>query len=76
LGIRVETPEEVEGALKQALDFDGPALIDVVVSRQELSMPPKIDLQQVVGFNLWMMKAVMNGKGNEVIDLIKTNLFR
>jgi len=31
---------------------------------------------QVTGFSLYMMKAVMNGRGDEVIDLARTNLFR
>jgi pyruvate dehydrogenase (quinone) len=39
-GARVESPEELGGALKDAFAHDGPALIDVVTNRQELSMPP------------------------------------
>jgi len=39
-------------------------------------MPPKTDLAQVTGLSLYMMKAVMNGRGDEVIDLARTNLFR
>ena len=75
-GVRVEYPEELEGAVKKAFEYDGPALIDVVTSRQELSMPPTIKLEQAVGFSLYMAKAVLSGRGNEVIDLAKTNLFR
>ena len=76
LGIRVEKPEEVSGALEQAFAYDGPALVDVVVNRQELSMPPTIEFKQATGFGLYIMKAVMNGRADEVIDLAKTNLFR
>jgi pyruvate dehydrogenase (quinone) len=75
-GARVEHPEELGGALKDAFLHDGPALIDVVTSRQELSMPPTIELKQALGFSLWMAKAVVNGRGDELIDLAKTNLFR
>ena len=39
-------------------------------------MPPKTELSQVAGFSLWVMKAVMNGRGDEVIDLARTNLLR
>ena len=39
-------------------------------------MPPKIAAAQVQGFSLWAMKAVMNGRGDEVIDLARTNLLR
>ena len=76
LGIRVETPEDLEFALREALAFDGPALVDVVVNRQELSMPPSITSEQVLGFSLYLLRAVMNGRGDQVIDLATTNLFR
>jgi thiamine pyrophosphate-dependent acetolactate synthase large subunit-like protein len=76
LGLRVEDPGDLKAAIQQALAYDGPALIDVVVNRQELSMPPTIELKQATGFGLYIMKAVMNGRADEVIDLAKTNLFR
>lgn len=28
------------------------------------------------GSSVWMAKAVMNGRGNEVVDLVRTNLLR
>lgn len=76
LGLRVDTPEQVDPTLKKALEHDGPALVDVAVNRQELSMPPTIDLQQMTGFGLYLIRAVLNGRGDEVIDLARTNLFR
>jgi pyruvate dehydrogenase (quinone) len=48
----------------------------VVVNRQELAMPPSLKLDQMIGFSLNMIKAVLNGRGDESIDLAKTNLFR
>jgi pyruvate dehydrogenase (quinone) len=48
----------------------------VLTNRQELAMPPKTALAQVTGFSLYALKAVMNGRGDEVIDLARTNLFR
>ena len=62
--------------LLQALRHDGPALVEVTVNRQELSMPPTITLEQMKGFSLFMLKAVLNGRGDEIIDLARTNLFR
>jgi pyruvate dehydrogenase (quinone) len=76
LGVRVEKPEELRPALTRALQHDGPALVDVIVNRQELSMPPSLGAQQALGFGLYMVKAVLSGRGDEVIDLVKTNLFR
>lgn len=75
-GIRVEDPGELRGAVNQALAHDGPCLVDVVVNRQELAMPPTIELEQAKGFTLYMIRAVMNGRGSEIMDLAKTNLWR
>ena len=74
LGVRVEAPEDLQPALRTALAHDGPCLIDVVVNRHELSMPPEITAGQAIGFSLYMIRAVLNGRGDEVIDLAKTNL--
>ncbi len=76
LGIRVEDPNEIEGALKKAFAHNGPVLIDVVTNRMELMMPPKIKMQEVKGFNLYLLKAIIDGRGTDVIDLAKTNLWR
>src|ERR1700722_7911060 len=75
-GFRVEDPAEVPAAVQAALAHEGPALIDVVVNRQELSMPPKVKLEQAKGFSLYMLKAVMSGKGDEILDLAVSNLWR
>jgi pyruvate dehydrogenase (quinone) len=45
-----------------------------VTAKQELSMPPTIGVEQIKGFTLWMIRAVMSGRGDEVVDLVKTNL--
>ena len=76
LGLTAETPEQVRPMIGQALAHDGPALVEVLVSRQELSMPPTITLEQMTGFGLFMLRAVLSGRGDEVIDLAKVNLFR
>ncbi len=76
LGLRADSPDQVEPMLAQALNYDGPALVEVPVSRQELSMPPTITYEQAKGFSLFMMKAVLNGRGDEIVDLAKVNLFR
>ena len=76
LGLKAETADQVEPAIAQALAYDGPALVEVAVARQELSMPPTITLEEAKGFSLYMLRAVLNGRGDEVVDLAKTNLFR
>ena len=76
LGIRVEKPEDLRPALERAFAHSGPALVEVIVHRQELSMPPTISAEQALGFGLYMLRAVMNGRGDEILDLVKTNLLR
>jgi pyruvate dehydrogenase (quinone) len=76
LGLRAETSDQVRPMIEQALHHNGPALVEVIVSRQELSMPPTITVDQIKGFSLFMIKAVLDGRGNEIIDLAKTNLVR
>lgn len=76
LGLTAETPAEVRPMIAQALEHEGPALVEVVTDRQELSMPPTITAEQVKGFSLFTLKAVLSGRGDEIIDLAKINLFR
>jgi pyruvate dehydrogenase (quinone) len=76
LGIAVDGPEQVRPALERVLRHDGPALLDVRVNTQELVMPPSLQMEQVGGFALYMAKAVLNGRGDELVDLARTNLFR
>ncbi len=75
-GYRAEKPEQIRPMLTEALARKGPALLDVVVNRQELLIPPNINLEVVKGFTLYMIRAVLNGRGDEIVDLAKTNLFR
>jgi pyruvate dehydrogenase (quinone) len=76
LGRTAETPEQVRPMLVEAFNHDGPALVEVLVNRQELAMPPSIKMDQMLGFSLYMIKAVLNGRGDEIIDLAKTNMLR
>ena len=75
-GLRVEQSSELEGALKEAFAHKGPVLVDVVTAKQELVMPPKIQLEQAKGFSLYMLKAIINGRGDEIVELAQTNLRR
>jgi pyruvate dehydrogenase (quinone) len=75
-GIRLEDPADVEKGIAAALAHDGPVLIDAVVNRTELAMPPAITLEMAKGFTLYMVKAVMNGRADELVDLAKSNLWR
>ena len=73
-GVRVTDPGDVETGIREVLAHPGPALLDAVTARTELSMPPKITLEQMKGFTLYMAKAIISGRGDEVVELGKTNL--
>ena len=75
-GIRLEDPADVSDGIAAAFAHDGPVLIDAVVNPTELAMPPAVTVEMAKGFSLYMMKAVMNGRTDEVIDLAESNLWR
>jgi pyruvate dehydrogenase (quinone) len=75
-GIRLEDPADVKDGIAAALAHDGPVLVDAVVNRTELAMPPAVTTEMAKGFTLYMVKAVLSGRGDEVIDLARTNLWR
>jgi len=76
LGLIAETPDQVRPMISKALKHNGPALVEVPVHRQELSIPPTITIEQMKGFSLFALKAVLSGRGDEIVDLAKVNLFR
>jgi pyruvate dehydrogenase (quinone) len=75
-GARVTRSDELEATLRAAFAHDGPALVDVVTETMELAMPPKIKAEQVKGFSLYTLRAIMSGRGDEVIELARANLLR
>jgi len=75
-GIRLERPADVESGITAALAHDGPVLVDAVVNPTELAMPPAINTEMAKGFTLYMMKAVLSGRVDEILDLAESNLWR
>jgi pyruvate dehydrogenase (quinone) len=73
-GARVEKASELEGALRDAFSYDGPALVDVHTARTELSLPPKITYGELKGFTLYATRTILSGGGEELIELARTNL--
>ena len=75
-GRRVEQPGDLERALTEAFAYDGPAVVDVIVARQELSIPPAITLEQAKGFSLYAIRTILAGRADELLDLVTTNVAR
>ena len=76
LGVRVDRPQQLEEGIQRALEHDGPALVDVVSVRQELVMPPTTTFDEAKHFGLFTLKAVLDGRFRELVELAKTNLTR
>ena len=74
-GIRLEDPADVDEGIAAALAHDGPVLVDAVVSRTVLPIPPAITAEMAKGFTLYMVKAVFNGRGDDLVDLARSNLW-
>jgi pyruvate dehydrogenase (quinone) len=72
--VRIEKPSEVRDGLKEALAYNGPALIDVVTDPNALSVPPHITAAQVKGFALAAGKVVLEGGVGRMLDLARSNL--
>ena len=65
-----EQVEQIEGRNHtHAVDKRG-----ALVSRMVLPIPPSITVEMAKGFTLYMLKAVMGGRGDDLIDLAKANL--
>jgi pyruvate dehydrogenase (quinone) len=73
-GIRIEDPGDVRDGLREALNADGPAVVDVLTDPNALSMPPKITGEQVKGFALAMSRLVLSGEADEVVNMARSNL--
>ena len=72
--MRIEDPAGVEGKLAAALSYPGPVLVGALVNRMELVMPPKVTTETAKGFTLYTLKAVLNGCGDEIVELARSNL--
>nr|WP_281504062.1 MULTISPECIES: thiamine pyrophosphate-dependent enzyme [Chromohalobacter] len=75
-GRRVEESHQLEPAIIEWLAHEGPALLDVKVNRMELVMPPKVAAGEVASTALYSTKAVLNGRMEDVVDLVKSNFFK
>ena len=73
-GVRVERPSELEPALREAFAHDGPSVVEAMVARQELSVPPDITLHQAAGFAMYATRTILSGGGDEILDVARTNL--
>lgn len=71
---RVEKPQDLKKTLKQALDHDGPVLVDIVTDPNALSLPPNFDWAMIKGFTESAVKTVLDGGIGNMVTLARSNL--
>ena len=67
---------ELETGVAEALADDAPALLDVVANTQGAIHASQYQGGPGERFWRWAIMAVMNGPGDELVDLARTNLLR
>lgn len=72
-GKNVRHPEEVEQAIKECLSHTGPYLLNIFTNPNALALPPKIEMNQVLGMTKSMAQLMLGGKMDEVMDTVKSN---
>ncbi len=72
-GKNVNKPEDVENAIKECLDYNGPYLLNIFTNPNALALPPKVELEQVLGMTKAMTQLMLGGKMEEALDTVKSN---
>jgi pyruvate dehydrogenase (quinone) len=72
-GITIKNPEDVKPELEKALKIEGPVLISIWTDPNALAMPPKLELEQMKGYTLYMGRMMLSGRMDEVFNMISSN---
>ena len=71
---RIEDPKDAPRLIKEALAYEGPALIDVVTDPNALSLPPTLTFEQLMGFSKAATRTVFDGGVGQMLSMAKSNL--
>ena len=64
----------VEEGIRAWLSEPGPALLHIKVEPMELVMPPAVEAGPAVGMALYAARAVLQGKGGDLLEMIEENI--
>jgi pyruvate dehydrogenase (quinone) len=73
-GKTVSKASELESAIDEWLSQPGPALLNVKVNPLELTKPPFIEMKPVMGMALYTARAILHGRGADVVEMIRENI--
>jgi pyruvate dehydrogenase (quinone) len=63
-GVRVEDPQALDDAVRDALAHPGPVLLDVLTNPEEISVPGKVTLDQAWGFAIAKVRETVLSEGD------------
>ena len=72
-GMTINDPHHLETSLKEAFEYDGPVLVNVMTDPNSFAMPPKIEMKMVKGIATSLVKKVMEGELGDVLKTIRSN---
>lgn len=72
--VRVEKPKEVRKAVREALAYNGPVLVEFVTDPNALSIPPTLSIDQLLGFSKAAARTVFDGGVGHMVDMAASNL--
>jgi thiamine pyrophosphate-dependent acetolactate synthase large subunit-like protein len=72
-GKTVKSASELPAAVQEWLAQPGPALLGVAVNPLELVKPPFFEAKPVIGMALYSVRAVLNGRGADVLEMVREN---
>src|SRR5699024_6760873 len=72
--IRVEKPKDVRKAVREALSYDGPVLVDFITDPNALSIPPTLSIDELLGFSKAAARTVFDGGVGQMVDMAASNL--
>jgi len=71
--ITIKNPDDVQSGLAKAFQKEGPVLVSIWTDPNALAMPPKLELEQIKGYALYMGRMMLSGRMDEVWNMISSN---
>ena len=72
--VRIEQGGDVRAKITEALAMPGPVLIDAVVDKHALALPPVVTPTMVEKFGIAQIKRILHGEGEDVVETALDNV--
>ncbi|MDN6475083.1 pyruvate dehydrogenase [Corynebacterium flavescens] len=72
--VLIEDPKQARSQIREALDFNGPVLVDMVTDPNALSIPPTLTFAQLMGFSKAATRTVFGGGVGQMLTMAQSNL--